>query len=162
MYWFYLAWHALFPVHKSKSVSSVLFNEVIPHLARKVIYFSARMQVQRDADIELSKLRTEWNKVNPLKRRVGYCRNISIYLVWINATRQKSIILWEGIKKQVLLHTIVILQFDEWLVATRHRSNYFCASMMHAYWTWRMWESNLSQRLVATILYVPREETILL
>ena len=60
---------------------------------RSYIFRDAKMQVQRDADIELSKLRTEWNKVNPLKRRVGYCRNISIYLVWINATRQKSIIL---------------------------------------------------------------------
>ena len=39
------------------------------HTLREMSYIShdARMQVQRDADIELSKLRTEWNnKVNPL------------------------------------------------------------------------------------------------
>ena len=148
----------------NQNQSPPYYSTKLFHTLRERSYIScdARMQVQCDADIELSKLRTEWNKVNPLKLRVWWCRNISIYLLWINATRLKRIIFWEGIKKQVLLHTVVILQFDEWLVATRHRSNYFCASMMHTYWTWHMWESNLSQRLVATILYVPREETILL
>ena len=75
----------------NQNQSPPYYSTKLFHTLRERSYISrdARMQVQRDADIELSKLRTEWNKVNPLKRRVGYCRNISIYLVWINATRLK-------------------------------------------------------------------------